>query len=69
METVTPRADLYAEMTKDTRYTRSRFSPQQAESNKQPSTKTASLYKLMLNYIGEVGWKKHIEILKKNSPC
>lgn len=42
METVTPRADLDAEMTKDTRYTRSRFSPQQAESNKQPSTKTAS---------------------------
>lgn len=42
METVTPRADLDAEMTKDTRYTRSRFSSQQAESNKQPSTKTAS---------------------------
>lgn len=38
METVASPADLDREKTKETCHARSRFSPQQAESNKQPST-------------------------------
>lgn len=46
METAASLADLDAERTKEACHARSRFSPRQAESNKQSSTKTASLMNL-----------------------
>lgn len=46
METAASLADLDAEETKEACHTRSRFSPRHAVSNKQASTKTASLMNL-----------------------